>query len=1016
MSLGNKNAYHYHLDNCHEISDNDSHRIIFKFLTGSKKILDVGCATGVFGRSLPKNEVEIVGIELDESSAHIAEPFYNRVIVGDVSSANILSQVPDEYFDTIICGDILEHVYNPWQLVTDLSVKLETSGKLLISIPNLGHATVLASLLGGSLDYREFGLLDRTHIRFFGLKNLLELAVGNGLTPRDVKRVRYNLFQTEIKVNISRVPEKLISVLDMFPETYTYQYVLCCSKDEPQETLSDYIERFSLPVNNKSNNFEILSSFKNELVVMYGRLQAEQKNRSSQAYVLDKLSSLYYREIVANKLKLLCDDHEPATYEEIYASCTRTYDIIVPVYNAYDHTAHCLESLVAHTDPKHTVFLLDDCSSDTRILGLLHAFADRHCNIHVMESTRNMGFIANVNRGFGLSSHDVVILNTDTQVTKGWLERLDRCLVLFPGTGAVSPLSNNATILSLPVMNQNNSLPVGYDVDSFAALVARNSTHQYPQIPTAVGFCMLITRKALEQCGEFNLAFGSGYGEECDFCMRVWSAGMEVRCCDDAYVHHYGAASFGDSTEMNTRRLQNQQLLSQMWPDYMRKVVEYCLNNPLRELQERINSSLTGNDHDKNPQVLHVIHMFLTSGGTDSHTLNMICGEARRYRSTVLYPHRFPEMIDINAQQANEILRLAMLSVHCIKSDEFFSGFPHALWNDVIERKFLQFVRGGDYEIVHFQHLLFWTSFLLPFIAKALGKKVIISLHDYFFLCPEYNMMFPDKVKCDKRRALPEDPVCINCLSERRSNAAKAQAVSLNEYLAERNAIIELMLNQVDKIVAPSQFVKSRFQEAFGDEIGQKIKVIPHGVTVYGVSPRPQREGVLRVGFVGSFNSEKGAMIFMEAAVKLADAPVQFHVFGGVIDAELSETARRSGMILHGAYKVEQLPSLLTAIDIAVVGSVWHETFCLVLTELQAMGVPVIASSVGAISERIQEGVTGFLYPAGDTGRLAERLLAIALDESALVPVINGLRSLRIKTVEENAADYVQLYDDLLQH
>lgn len=694
-------------------------------------------------------------------------------------------------------------------------------------------------------------------------------------------------------------------------------------------------------------------------------------------------------------------------------SKVRTYDVIIPIYNAYDYTLNCIQHVIKYTDPLHPVYLLDDASTDPRMKPMLQEFASKYDHVKFIESSQNHGFIQNMNRGFALSRNDVVILNSDTQVTKGWLDRMDHCLVLHPNTAVVSPLSNNATILSVPLMNSNNVLPPEHTTDTVAAIVATLSSRIYPMIPTAVGFCMIMTRKSLDMLGGFDTIYGKGYGEECDYCMRVWAAGMEVRCCDDAYVQHYGEASFCAVSQISEQRIINRNNLKKRWPDYEKKVFAYCLKNPLLDLQEKIYHALYTKTEEKRPHVLHVIHSIFAKGGTELHTLNVISRISENFRSTVFLPHTTASWVDVEAGQVKEFVRVAFLNDQIVQSNEYFCGYPNELLNDLVEHKFAQFLSGGDYNIVHFQHLIKWNSFLLPFIAKALGKKVVISLHDYFLLCPEYNLILPSNTKCDKPYALEYDESCFTCLGEKRYVEDPANAVQLHEYLAERHAIVGLMLKEADVIVAPSDFVKKQFIRAFDKSLEEKIRVIPHGVSVSAQISRPKRGDNLRVAFLGNLTYQKGAECLLDAAELLKNRNVSFHVFGGIADKALAEKVRQSNIDLHGSYQVEDLPTLLAQIDIVLIPSVWHETFCLTLSEAQALGVPVIAADVGALSERIIDGETGFLFRVADAAHLSERLNEIAQKRNSLDHVIKTLCKLRIKTIQENVEDYANLYSEL---
>ncbi len=694
-------------------------------------------------------------------------------------------------------------------------------------------------------------------------------------------------------------------------------------------------------------------------------------------------------------------------------ACRQPYDILIPIYNAREHVQRCVESVIRHTDPVHPVYLLDDASPDPAILPLLYDFERNHPQVKVVPSECNGGFIANINRGFGLSRNPVVILNSDTEVTPGWLERLDRCAASDPRIGIVSPLSNNATLLSVPEMNAANHLPDGVTPTRAAEIVARVSPRAYPRLPTAVGFCMLITRQTLDCIGEFDLAFGLGYGEENDFCMRAWQAGFETAACDDAYVHHYGEASFSQVKQIDARRLRNQALLDKRWPQYHHTVRAYCHLNPLRLVQERLEAAIHRRAGEARPHVLHVIHSYGVLAGTELFTKNLADGLAESYRSTVFYPVAQPDLwTDITSERLNEHTRLLRISRENAVPKDYFSGFPAELTNSVMETSFARVLAGGDYDIVHFQHLGGWPTLLLPFIAKSFGKIVILSLHDYFLLCPEYHLVLPEARRCGKPGVQPDDAECQRCLAAKRYTPSGMQT-PLTEYLAERAAITRQIVEAVDVIIAPSIFVRNRYVQAYGEAISGKIVVIPHGVDVPRRSPRPPRQKTLRVAFLGNMTDRKGGHVLLEAARKLRGKPVRFEVFGNV-QPEFVDAAAQAGVILHGPYRPETLPRLLAGVDLAAILSVVDEVFCLTLSEAQAMGVPVIASSVGAMSERVVDGLTGFLVPPGDADALADRLLALAADARSLQPVIAGLAALKVKSTAENVADYGRLYAEML--
>ena len=694
------------------------------------------------------------------------------------------------------------------------------------------------------------------------------------------------------------------------------------------------------------------------------------------------------------------------------------YDILIPIYNAYEHLQRCIDSVLRHTHGNHAIYLLDDCSHDSRVLPLLRSYEEGDARVHVIEGTENRGFIHNVNRGFELSQNDVVILNSDTEVTEGWLDRMDRCRHSHPDIGIVCPLSNNATILSVPVMNKSNSLPEGMDPKSFGCLIAEVSRRAYPEMPTGVGFCMLISRDTLNISGVFDPVFGLGYGEENDLCQRARAAGKKIVCCDDAYVHHYGEASFCTVDGITDRRMENEKLLQQRWPNYIKDVYNFCCYNPLREIQERIYTRVKELEGHGLPSVLHVIHNFDAPGGTELHTHNIIDGLSSRFHSTVIYPSSLPgQWVDIAAREENGYLRVLKLQKEAITVSNSFLGLYGDLINEDVETTFSNFLRGSNHAIVHFQHLIGWDSLLLPLIAKHQGRKVVMSLHDYYLLCPEYNLILPDLSRCRKTMADGNDEQCLYCLGVKRQYHGTDKPSLLQDYLCERKHIIKRVFEAADILIAPSDFVREQFIQAYGDAVKGRIVTIPHGIEPLQKSKHAKQGNILRVGFLGNASDRKGVFVLLQTAqiLKIMGVAIQFEIFGG-ISPSLKKLAMDLGIIQHGYYERKDLPRLLAKTKLVIIPSIWDETFCLTASESQMMGIPVLASDAGAISERIIEGKTGFLVPPNDAKALAAKLVQIQRNPSLLENVFTNLRNYSMKTLAENIEDYAQIYDRLINN
>jgi GT2 family glycosyltransferase len=264
--------------------------------------------------------------------------------------------------------------------------------------------------------------------------------------------------------------------------------------------------------------------------------------------------------------------------------------VVIPVHNAADDLARCLESVSATLPEAAEVIVIDDASTDPRVNEVLNDCRRRAGGGWVLESNpRNLGFVATANRGLRMTRGDVVLLNSDTEVTSGWLQGLRRCLDFDPAIATATPWTNNGEIVSLPRFCEAN--PVPPDCEAVAAAITGAGEPVYPDLPTAVGFCMAIARRAIERIGLFDeVRFGRGYGEENDFCMRAREAGMRNVLCDDVYVVHVGGRSFGP-LGLKPGEDSMQRLLAKH-PDYMTLVEAFIAADPLASRRQAITESL----------------------------------------------------------------------------------------------------------------------------------------------------------------------------------------------------------------------------------------------------------------------------------------------------------------------------------------------------------------------------------------------------------------------------------------
>lgn len=139
-----------------------------------RRFLDIGCGMGGLGRELrEKGCSTLCGVEISVAAAKEAHDIYDVVVTGDIATVDI--PYPEGYFDGIICADVLEHLENPWLVLKKLRGLLSPVGILVASIPNIRNADSILNLLKGHFDYEDWGVMDRSHLRFFTLSSILDL-------------------------------------------------------------------------------------------------------------------------------------------------------------------------------------------------------------------------------------------------------------------------------------------------------------------------------------------------------------------------------------------------------------------------------------------------------------------------------------------------------------------------------------------------------------------------------------------------------------------------------------------------------------------------------------------------------------------------------------------------------------------------------------------------------------------------------------------------------------------------
>lgn len=252
--------------------------------------------------------------------------------------------------------------------------------------------------------------------------------------------------------------------------------------------------------------------------------------------------------------------------------------IVVPVYGDWSSLRDCIESLKKYVGKRHRVLFANDCGPEADLIERNIKKAIKSVgHFSYVRNDKNLGFVQNCNNAvlkIDKTDNDILLLNSDTIVTKGFLEELLAVLYSSNDIGAVSPRSNNATIATIPIASTRNKGGLTPEASYNFFIKNNKNLPRYTIAPVAHGFCMLVRRELIKRYGLFDEVFGKGYGEEVDFCLRIRGHGYESAISNWAYVFHLEGRSFGLDKKAALIK-ESSKIILERYPSYKQEVQKY---------------------------------------------------------------------------------------------------------------------------------------------------------------------------------------------------------------------------------------------------------------------------------------------------------------------------------------------------------------------------------------------------------------------------------------------------------
>jgi SAM-dependent methyltransferase len=208
-----------------DLDSGSVHADVVHLVEKGSRVLELGPATGYMSRVFSERGCAVVGIEFDPGMAERAAGFCERMIVGDLDALDLEAELGDDRFDAIVAADVIEHLKDPLGALERLRRFLKEDGRFVISIPNVAHGSIRLALLSGRFEYRPWGLLDSTHLRFFTRETFERLLREAGLDLVELRRHELPIGASAVEFDESAVPADLLEELEADPDARTYQFV-----------------------------------------------------------------------------------------------------------------------------------------------------------------------------------------------------------------------------------------------------------------------------------------------------------------------------------------------------------------------------------------------------------------------------------------------------------------------------------------------------------------------------------------------------------------------------------------------------------------------------------------------------------------------------------------------------------------------------------------------------------------------------------------------------------------------
>lgn len=637
--------------------------------------------------------------------------------------------------------------------------------------------------------------------------------------------------------------------------------------------------------------------------------------------------------------------------------------VVIPVYKNLEDLKRCMESILNSTDRSFNLLVINDSPTESNIehflVGYESSFYSKYGDsaeyIHLTNQS-NLGFVKTVNLAISKCSGDVILLNSDTLVSNNWISRLLE-YKKFAGVASVTPLSNSASICSFPKFNVNQSHYRNLTPEQIDSVLMRLPPELCHEAPTGVGFCMLMTRSAINEIGVFDAeTFILGYGEENDWCMRALAAGFKNLIAPNIYVAHEHGASFKSVSNLSTIRENNARALVTKHPSYNRRVQEYLSKNELSTIVPALTHALDYEYFVKKNQTTAILISHTLGGGSTQFSQLM---QQKQLSAGI-------DCIRITRTRDSDLFSVAYSN-----STKTFTYSKTAL---------TALIHALGPKSIMLNHFISWDQEDIHEIFTNIKIPYAVYLHDFYWVCPTINFVNSSGEFCNAETRVK---TCESCFAatDGYTRAWAEKTIKSIGVSGWRRLTYEIF-EKAQEIACPSNDTKNWYLKYF-PEFNDKIRIWtrdPIVNTVNSFSETVLTSKTLKVVTLGGISKIKGERIIYEMNDIIVDKnlPIELIVIG-VINQPQYPTKHSRLLKVTGPYNNSDVPDLLMKHRpaIGLVPSIWPETYSYTTSELFTGQIPVMCFDIGAPADRVKQIDAGWAVPEMTASAMVSELMRL---------------------------------------